>query len=105
MSNVDWKGMSEEKLFGEFSEQPRSPAYYFRQQEISRRNYVLAKDVAAAQVEALQATKSAMEAQIRAAAASERSAVTAEQAANWTRYSAVAIYLTVIATLLAGYLT
>lgn len=107
----DWTQKTDEQVFGKVGEQLGSEGSYWRQVEIHRRNYLLAKSGAEAQVRAALAAEAAMDAQVRAAVASERSAVAsersaaaAEKSARWTKGSAIAMYLTVVATLAAAYL-
>ncbi|MFC0279826.1 hypothetical protein ACFOHK_01085 [Falsigemmobacter intermedius] len=91
----DWTKKTDEDVFRRPGEELGSQASYWRDIEIKRRNFLLAKEVAEAQIAAAKATEEAVAAQVRAAEATEKTAL-------WTRVSAVAMALSVVA-IVGGY--
>jgi hypothetical protein len=80
----DWTKKTDEEVFTTVGEQPGSQAAYWRDVEMSRRRFLLEKQVAAASIEA-------SEMQVKAAGATI-------ETAYWTKVSGIAVAATVIIT-------
>lgn len=84
----DWSKKTDEQVFMTVGEQIGSQASYWRDIEIRRRHFLLAQQVATAEI-------AAAKAQVEAAEASKKTAL-------WTRVSAVAMAASVIVILITS---
>lgn len=78
----NWTKRTDEEVYGGAGEQPGSQAAYWREVEMKRRDYLLAKKTSEANIQAA-------EAQIRASDATI-------DTAYWTKLSAIAVLVTAI---------
>lgn len=77
-----WPTYPDEKVFTGAGEQPGSQGAYWREVEMKRRDYLLAKKTSEASIQAAEAQIQASEATI--------------DTARWTKLSAIAVFITAI---------
>lgn len=92
----DWSQKSDDEIFKNASEQPRSQAAYWRSTEIQRRLYLLQQQLLQAQLDATAVQRDASETQREATAVMKRQATI-------MLWSVIGIFATAIMTLAAAF--